>query len=200
MDMKEQVIISVGREFGSAGHIIAKELAQRFEIPYYDHNLLEHVAQEKEVDHDTLKKYDERPKNKLFYRTVGGHSNSPEENVAQMQFEYLRKMAEEGKSFVIVGRCAETILKDYPGLISIFILGDQETKLQRVMERHNVSKEEAKQIMKRGDWKRKSYHNYHCKGKWGDSRNYDLSVNSSKLGIEKTTDMLERYIKERMNW
>ncbi len=197
--MKEQVIISVGREFGSAGHIIAEKLAERFGLPYYDNNLLLHIAEEKELDHENLKKYDERPKSRLFSRTVAGYSSSPEENVANMQFDYLRKMAEEGKSFVIVGRCAETKLKEFPGLISIFILGDYEVKLQRVMERHNASREEAKQIIQRGDWKRKSYHNYHCKGKWGDSRNYDISVNSSKLGIDKTTDLLESYIRERIN-
>lgn len=197
--MKEQVIISIGREFGSAGHIIAEELARRFELPYYDNNLLLHIAEEKDVNHESLKKYDERPKNKLFSRTIRMHSSSPEENVARMQFDYLKKMAEKGKSFVIVGRCAETKLKEYPGLISIFILGDYELKLKRVMEIYSVSQEDAKQMIRRGDWERKSYHNYHCKGKWGDSRNYDISINSSKLGIEKTTDMLERYIKERIN-
>lgn len=197
--MEKQVIISVGREFGSAGHIIAEELARRFEIPYYDNNLLMHIAEEKEISHDNLKKYDEKPRTRFFTRTVGEHSSSPEEHVANMQFDYLRKMAKEGKSFVIVGRCAETKLKEFPGLISIFVLGDYELKLQRVMEVYNVSKEEAKQLIHRGDWKRKTYHNYHCKGKWGDSRNYDISINSSKLGIEKTTDMLERYIKERMS-
>ena len=66
-------------------------------------------------------------------------------------------------------------------------------------EIYKVSQEEAKQIIRHGDWKRKAYHNYHCKGKWGDSRNYDISINSSKLGIEKTTDMLEHYIRERID-
>lgn len=110
--MKDQLIILVGREFGSAGHIIAEDLAKRFGLPYYDNNLLQHIAEEKELNHDTLKKYDERPKSRLFSRTLGEHSSSPEENVAQMQFDYFRQMAEEGKSFVIVGRCAETKLKE----------------------------------------------------------------------------------------
>lgn len=197
--MKEQIIISVGREFGSAGHIIAEELANRFGLLYYDNNLLQHIAQENDLAHDILEKYDEKPKKRFFSRTVAGYSSSPEENIALMQFDYLKRMAEEGKSFVIVGRCAETKLKEYPALISIFILGDYEYKLRRVMDIYEVSKEEAKQILQRGDWKRKSYHNYYCKGKWGDSRNYDISVNSSKLGIEKTTDLLENYIKERIN-
>lgn len=197
--MDKQVIISVGREFGSGGHIIAEELAKRFDIPFYDNNLLLHIAEEKEVDHDSLKKYDEKPKNKLLYRKVAGHSNSPEENIANMQFEYIRKMAEEGKSFVIVGRCAETKLSDFPALISIFVLGKWEYKVKRVMNKFGLSEEAAKQMMKREDWKKKSYHNYYCKGKWGDSRNYHLSVDSEKLGIEGTVDFLEDYIKRRMN-
>lgn len=195
--MKKQLIISIGREFGSGGHIIAEMLAKRFDIPFYDNNLLCHIAEEKNVDHTTLQKYDEKPKNKLLYRKISGYSNSPEENVANIQFEYLRKLAKEGKSFVIVGRCSETKLKDFSGLVTIFILGDYQQKMKRVMEKYQVSEEMAKYMMQREDWKRKSYHNYYCKGKWGDSRNYELSINSSKLGIEKTVDMLENYIKER---
>ena len=197
--MEKQLIISVGREFGSGGHVIAEELAKRFNIPLYDDNLLMQIAKEKNLESGDLAKYDEKPKNRLFYRTVNGHSNSPQENVANMQFDYLRKMAEEGKSFVIVGRCSETKLKEFPGLVSIFILGDKDVKARRIMEKYELIEEEAKQLMQREDWGRKSYHNYYCKGKWGDSRNYDFSINSSRLGIEKTTDIIEAFIKEKHN-
>ena len=122
--MEKRLILSVGREFGSGGHVIAEALARRFELDLYDNNLLEHIAEEKSVGGDTLKKYDERPKSRLFSRTVRGYSNSIQENIAGMQFDYLRKLAEDGKSFVVVGRCSETILKDYEGFISIFVLGD----------------------------------------------------------------------------
>lgn len=196
--MEKQLILSVGREFGSGGHAIAEELAKRFQIPLYDHNLLERVAGEKNVGHETMKKYDEKPKSRLFSRTVRGYSNSMHENVATMQFDYLKKMAEEGESFVIVGRCSETMLKDYPCMVSMFILGDYEAKKERVMEKYDLPADEAKQMMQREDLKRKYYHNYYCKGKWGDSRNYDISVNSSKLGIKRTIDTLEQYIRERM--
>ncbi len=195
--MEKQLIISVGREFGSGGHVIAEELAKRFEIPLYDENLLVSIADENGLNHGELKKYDEKPKNRLFYRTVSGHSNSPQENVANIQFDYLKKMASEGKSFVIVGRCSETKLKEFPGLVSIFVLGDKQEKAKRVMEKYELTEDEAKQLMQREDWKRKSYHNYYCKGKWGDSRNYDFSINSSKLGIEKTTDIVEMFIRQR---
>ena len=192
-------IITIGRQFGSGGHVIAEELAGRFDLPLYDNNLLEHIAEEKEISHDGLKKYDEKPKNRLFSRTVRGYSNSMQENLANMQFDYLKKKAADGESFVVVGRCAETKLKDFPGLISFFILGDREKKAERVMQVYGVSKEEAIHMMEREDWERKTYHNYYCKGKWGDSRNYDFSINSSRLGIEGTIDILEGYVKTLAN-
>ena len=196
--MGKQLIISVGREFGSGGHVIAEELARRFELPLYDNNLLEHIAEEKEISHESLKKYDERPKNRLFSRTVRGYSNSMQENLANLQFDYLKKKAAAGESFVIVGRCSETILKGFDGLVTIFVLGDPDVKAERIRKVYGVSEEEARRMMKREDWNRKSYHNYYCKGKWGDSRNYDFSINSSRLGIEKTVDMLENCIRARM--
>ena len=196
--MGKQLIISVGRQFGSGGHVIAEELARRFELPLYDNNLLEHIAEEKEISHESLKKYDERPKNRLFSRTVRGYSNSMQENLANMQFDYLKKKAAAGESFVIVGRCSETILKGFDGLVTIFVLGDPDVKAERIRKVYGVSEEEARRMMKREDWNRKSYHNYYCKGKWGDSRNYDFSINSSRLGIEKTVDMLENCIRARM--
>ena len=196
--MEKRLILSVGREFGSGGHVIAEALARRFELDLYDNNLLEHVAEEKSVGGDTLKKYDERPKSRLFSRTVRGYSNSIQENVANMQFAYLKKLAEDGKSFVVVGRCSETILKNYEGFVSIFVLGDWETKRERIMRLYRLSAEEAEHMMSRKDWERKSYHNYYCKVKWGDSSNYDLSCNSSRLGIDRTVDQLESYIRARM--
>lgn len=194
----KQLIIAVSREFGSGGHCIAEELAQRFALPLYDRNILEEIADEKNVDSRNLEKYDELPKNHLFSRTVRGFSNSPEEQIANMQFDFLRKKAEEGASFVIVGRCAETILKGNPGLITIFVLGDMDAKIKRIAGLHLISRAEAERMIWRHDRKRKAYHNHYCEMKWGDSRNYDLCINSNKLGIERTTDTLEQYIRERM--
>lgn len=127
-----------------------------------------------------------------------GFSNSPEEIVANLQFDYIRSKAESGESFVVVGRCAETVLRDFEGLISIFILGDKEVKAERVSKIRSISVNEAKAVMYRHDRKRKSYHNYYSSNKWGDSRSYDLTINSSKQGIETTIDLLENYIRIRM--
>ena len=113
--MQKQLIISVSREFGSGGHIVADHLAKSFELPLYDSNLLKNITNEKQLNLKSIEKYDELPKNPLFSRTVRGYSNSPEENIATMQFAYLKNKAKQGESFVIVGRCSETVLKGYPG-------------------------------------------------------------------------------------
>ena len=111
--MEKRLILSVGREFGSGGHVIAEALARRFELDLYDNNLLEHVAEEKSVGGDTLKKYDERPKSRLFSRTVRGYSNSIQENVANMQFAYLKKLAEAGIFLLMLFVSVVLLTRDY---------------------------------------------------------------------------------------
>ncbi|MBR6664187.1 MAG: cytidylate kinase-like family protein [Lachnospiraceae bacterium] len=195
--MEKQLIISIGREFGSGGHVIAEALAKRFNIPLYDHNLLDHIAEEKNLNAEELKKFDEKPRNVLLSRTFKGHSSSPSDHIAMMQFDYLKKKAEKGESFVVVGRCAEMVLKEYEAMISLFVLGDKECKTKRVMEVYDISKEEARKKMERHDVYRKQYHNSYCDSKWGDSRSYDLCINSSRLGIDGTVAMLADYIRAR---
>ncbi|HAH19099.1 AAA family ATPase [uncultured Eubacterium sp.] len=193
-----QIIISVGREFGSGGRYIAEQLSKRFDIPLYDRHLITEIAQKTGMTEEQVNKYNEAPKIKILSRTVNGYSNSIEDNIAEMQFDIIDKKAKDGESFVVVGRCSETKLKEYPALISLFVLGDMDKKIKRVMEIYELNEEDAKKFITKKDKKRKRYHNYHCQGKWGDSRLYDISVNSSKLGVDKTVDFIEEYIKARM--
>jgi cytidylate kinase len=197
-----QVIITISREYGSGGHAIAVELAERLGFKLYDHNLLDEIAVEKGVDPESLHKFDEMPRKPFLSRSAQGgyrgYHSSAEINIAYMQFDYLKKKAAEGKSFVVVGRCAEGVFKDFPQLISIFVLGDRETKCKRIMELYGLSEKEAYDKMNRHDIYRKRYHNTFCEDKWGDSRGYDLCINSSVLGIDATTDMLETYIRARL--
>ena len=195
---EKQMIISVGREFGSGGHVIAEKLAKEFGLPLYDHNLLDEVAASHNMDSQELQEYDEMKHNKFLYRSINGMSSSPADNVANMQFNFLLDKAEKGQSFVIVGRCSETILKDYEGLISVFIIGDMESKVARVQHLYGKSEKEAERFIREKDRKRKKYHDSHCKSKWSDSHTYDLSLNSSKLGLEGSVDFLAEYINRRM--
>lgn len=193
-----QLIISVGREFGSAGRLIAEELAKRFDIPIYDRHLITEIANKTGLSTEEIEKYNENPKSLIFSRSVRGFSNSIEDNIAEMQFEFIDKKAQSGESFVVVGRCSETKLKKYPALVSLFVLGDMSEKIKRVMQVYELSEDEAKKLIEKKDKKRKRYHNYHCSGHWGDSRLYDLCINSSRLGIDGTIDSLEAYIRARV--
>ena len=98
-----------------------------------------------------------------------------------------------------MGRCAESVLKGTKGLITIFVSGNRESKIQRVMEKYHLGETEAIAKMLRHDKKRKQYHNLYSEGKWGDSRYYDMCINSSPLGVEGTLKILEDYIRARMN-
>ena len=141
-----------------------------------------------------LEKFDEVKRNKLLYRSVKGMSSSPADNVANLQFQFLRDKADAGQSFVVVGRCSETILREYEGMVSFFIMGEMDKKVERVMKLYNKTEKQAADFIKEKDKKRKKYHDSHCKTKWGDSKNYDLSLNSSKLGIDESVNLLSDYI------
>lgn len=197
--MDRQIIISIGREFGSGGHAIAEIVAKDLGINMYDRNMLDEIAREKGIDVDSLHRFDEKPRNPFLSRSVRGYSSSMEENLAQLQFEFIKNKADSGESFVIVGRCAEHVLKDRDSVISIFVLGDKQEKIARVKAKYDLDREEALTKMTRHDKKRKAYHNSYTDSKWGDSRGYDLCVNSSRLGVEGTAKFIESYIEFRKN-
>lgn len=197
--MEKQLIISLGREYGSGGHEIAMKLAKIYNLPLYDHNLLDEIAKKNNVSLSDLSEFDETHKARLFNRKVRGLSLDPADNVYELQFDYLKEKSKSGESFVIVGRCSETILKDNPNLITIFVSGDKETKVQRIMDLHNLSRHDAEVFCDEKDRRRKAYHNSHCKLHWGDSRNYEVCINSSKLGIDETVETLKHYIDARVS-
>lgn len=194
----KQVMISISREFGTGGHLIAERVASDLGIELYDRALLDRIAEEKGIDVKHLEKYDEKPKLPIISRRVNGYSNSMEDALVQMQSEFLQKEADAGESFVVVGRCAESALKGKEGLITIFIRGDMEVKLATVQRRFGLSKKEAYRKMKRHDLTRRAYHNRHSERKWGDSRGYDMCINDSTLGINKTVELIKMYVKARM--
>ncbi|MBE5924264.1 MAG: cytidylate kinase-like family protein [Lachnospiraceae bacterium] len=194
--MAKQIIISVGREFGSGGHEIAEKLAKHYNIPLYDKEIFDHVAKKGDINPEVAKFYDEKPLNPIFYPVSMDGSYLPlEQTVANHIFDFIRQKGERDKeSFVIVGRCAEYILRDNPNMVSVFILGDVESKKARVMEKFDLEEKAALNRMKKEDKVRKTYHNFYADGKWGDSRSYDLCINSSTVGIDKTLETIINFV------
>lgn len=184
--MAKQIIITVGREFGSGGHHIAEIISQRLGIKLYDKELMSEIG----YTDDYIKEYDEKPINFFMSGRVGPYSSSLEETVAAKTFKFIKELADKGESFVIVGRCSEYILQGNPNTFDIFILGDYEEKLKRIKNMYNLDEKKAADLLKKTDKSRKTYHNYYCDTKWGDSRGYDLCINSSKFGVDKTAEII----------
>ena len=115
-----------------------------------------------------------------------------------IQTTWLQEKAEAGESYIVVGRCAEAALAHYPGLVSLFICGEPDARSNRLMKRHNFTFREASDYMVKQDKRRRADHDENCSGNWGDAANYHLSISSPPLGIDRTADFLEGYIRERI--
>ena len=155
-DKDKQLIITIGREYGSGGHAIGEMLAEKLGIGFYDAEIIQHLSEKKGIKKETLSKYDEKPSPVLMNRSVRGYSTSLEEAVAEMQFKMIRKIAASGESFVLIGRCGETVLSKYVCLIRLFVLGDMDSRIARIMKRKRVSRKEAQKLIKTTDKRRKA--------------------------------------------
>lgn len=194
--MEKQILITFGRESGSGGFYIAKQIAEELGIPFYDKNLLDQVYEEDAVS-EKMAEYEEKASKPFITRHVRGMTNSIEENVAKQEFKFIKDKAAAGESFVVVGRCSGELLKDYPCRISIFVLGDLDDRVRRVMAREGCTEKEALEIVGDTDRARRKYHNQYCKSEWGDAKAYDVCINVSRLGTEQTAEALMAYIKRR---
>ena len=196
--MKKQIIVAIGREHGSGGHYIADLIARELGVKLYDKSSIENEITSGGYSEELVSEMDEKPVNFFASRRIGRFSNSLEVNVAEKTFAMLRSKAAEGESFVVIGRCGEQVLENNPNCISIFICGDPQFKLNRVMNKLGLNAEQAIEEIRNVDRSRKNYHNYYCDTKWGDARGYDLTVKSNVLGCERTAEMLVGYIRSFM--
>lgn len=206
--MSDNFVVTVGRQFGSGGHKIAKALGEKLGFKVYDKELLDIAAKDSGLSRDMIKNYDEKPTNSFLYSlSLGAYSfehmlpGMPQmpivDQVFAIQSDIIKKAADEGPC-IIVGRCGDSILKDYPNLFKVFIHCDLDYRAKRVMEYENISYDEAVDMIKKSDKKRANYHNYFTDNKWGELQNYDLTFNGS-IGVEKSVELLEFCIKQRMN-
>jgi cytidylate kinase len=199
------IIITVGRQLGSGGLVIAKKLSETFGCNFFDKELLNLAARESGFSEKLFEKNDEN-KNFLlstfhfhapYVSDVNFYKNSlSPESLFKFQSDVILRAADEGNC-VFVGRCADYILRDYERRIDLFITASMEDRLQRICERRQVDRATARKYMQNGDNNRSSYYNYYTGKVWGASQSYDLCINSSTLGIEKTGQFLEEYIRER---
>lgn len=193
-------VITISRQTGSGGREIAKKLAERLGIPYYDKELLKRAARDSGLCEQIVESFDEKPRSLLYslvmdpysYTAIDGLTGTfgtVEQNVYTAVFETIRRVANESPC-VIIGRCADYALKDVIPSLSVFISADPDFRKKRLAEENGITPEKAASLMEKTDKKRASYYNYYSDGRWGDAANYDLCINSSVLGIDKTVDMI----------
>ena len=202
----ENIIISIGRQFGSGGRVIGKALAQKLNFDYYDKELLTLAAKENGISPEFFEQSDEKSfplleRASQWFENLGINnpfSSSVLSNDAlfKMQSDTIKKLAEE-KSFVILGRCSDYILRDNPNCISIFLHSTEEERAKRICTRMQIIEEEAIIRMREEDKKRAAYYNFYSNKIWGDAKTYNLSIDISKLGETQTLEFILAYIKMR---
>ena len=201
------MIITIGRQTGSGGHIIARRLAENLGLRFYDKELLDIAAMESGFDKKFFESNDE--KHGFFHNFFGmtmhaGHSGMygdglvnnkfSQEALFRFQADAIRKAAEEGDC-VFVGRCADYILRDFGGLLNVFISANYDDRIRRIVENSKYDTEElaAKRIAAQ-EKSRSSFYQFYTGKKWGDAASYDLTVNSSCLGLEKTEEYIRSFV------
>lgn len=197
-------IITIGREFGSGGQYVGEELAKRLGVKLYDKELLQQAAKESGFCEEIFESHDEKPTNSFLYSLVmdtysaNGYSTASfldmplNHKVFLAQFETIKKIAER-ESCVIVGRCADYALADHPNCINVFVKANMDDRVKLVAKRANLTESKAKDMIIKQDKQRASYYNYYTSKKWGDSKSYNLCLDSSKLGIEGCVEMILKF-------
>ena len=193
------MIISIGRQHGSGGREIARLLAQELGIKCYDKEIVDEAAKHSDFSRDLINAYDEK-RMSAFMLHAGGYGLN--ENfrlnmqVVSAQFDAIREIASKGDC-IFVGRCADYILRERSDLVSVFILGDMDERLKCLERRQGLDESAARKKIKEVDKDRSSFYKYYSDQVWGDAQNYDLCINSSRLGVEGTVKVIMDYIKAR---
>ena len=201
------MVITIARQYGSGGRAIGKMLADSLNIKFYDKELINLAAKESGVSPEIFEQYDEKATNSLLYAlSIGAASStmldygiSPQipinDKLFLLQHDIIRQVSVE--PCVIVGRCADYVLADRNDCVRLFLYAEMEKRVQRVVKKHGLSESKAESVIRRADKARENYYHYYSDKIWGDPENYDLCIDSGKLGTEKCAELIISYLKLR---
>ena len=188
----KHIVINIGRQFGCGGLEVARVLGQKLEIPVYDNELITKAAQESGFSAALFKESDETRTSFSFRNWFGVNSSNDytsQGGLFKIQSDTIKSIAEQG-SAIIVGRCADYILRGNKNTLNVFLTASEESRMERISRREGISKEKAEEMLKKKDKERADYYNYYTFGNWGVASTYDLCLDSSKIGIEGTADLI----------
>lgn len=205
MEDKKNIIINIGRQIGSGGHIIARQLAEEFGCRFYDKEILNLAAKESGFSEKFFEQHDEQ---RGFLRSLF-HTHIPfvsdnnfykndlsQESLFLFQSEAIGKAA-DGGSCVFVGRAADYILRDRQNVVNIFVTAHIDRRIQRVCKRQGIDRAAARKFIKEKEEERAAFYNYYTGKHWGHSESYDLCIDSSVLGVEETGVFVADFIRRR---
>ena len=203
----EKYIITIGRQFGSGGRAIGEALAKKLGIPFYDKELISMAAKESGVDPEIFENVDEKAANSLLYSlSMGLYSFGSgfsamgdlpvNDKLYLLQHKIIKDIASR-ESCVIVGRCADYVLRDNPDCVNVFIYADMEFRKEEAVKKHGIDAARAEHIINKTDKSRANYYSFYSGQKWGMAENYDLCINSGKLSEDKIVDLIITYINIR---
>ncbi len=205
--MKDNIVVTIARQYGSGGHEVGELVAKEHGFVFHDKSLIEKAAEKSGISLEVLKKADEKTTPSFLYSIAMGNFDmyplainmSPYEmpindKLFNLQCNIIKEEAEKAPS-VFVGRCADYILNDYKKVIKVFVYGDIESRANRIAKKENISVQDAKVLIYKTDKRRANYYNYYTSLKWGKSDNYNIMIDTSKIGVDGAARIIGEYIK-----
>ena len=203
----ENIVVTIARQYGSGGKTVGEMYAKELGIPCYGMNLLKMASEESGINEQLFMQFDEKLRNNLLLRMTTdlydgkvippGHKDFVSaKNLFNWQAEVIKRLA-KSETCVIIGRTADFVLKDYPNVVSVFVHASPEFNLARAMERNSMTTAEMEKFIASTDKYRSDFYKHYTGREWTDARNYDLCLNSGKLGFVKCVEEIKAYIKVR---
>lgn len=200
--MSKNYVITIGRQFGSGGREVALKLAEKLGIKCYDRELIDLAVEKKGMSKDLLEKHDEK-KHGLFLGKRGADlpafdtfGKTVNDRVFLVQSQIIRELA-KNESCVIVGRCADYVLRDFDNVLSVFVTAPLDARVDRITRLYHVSPEEAKQQIAHFDKERSSYYKYYTNKHWGCCDHYQMALDSSILGTDETAEWIKDFAERK---
>lgn len=201
---KTSTIITIGRQFGSAGREIGYKVADDLGIKLYDKEMLDRASKESGICQELFETHDEKPTNSFLYSLVmdtyslgyssGSYTDMPiNHKVSLAQFDAIKKIADEGPC-ILVGRCADYALEEYDNVLTLFIHASMDARIRRIARIYDLTDAKAKDMIIKTDKKRSSYYNYYSNKKWSSADSYHMCLDSSVLGIEGTAEAIKKLV------
>lgn len=190
------MIITIGRQYGSGGKEIGEKLAQKRGCPFYDNELLSMATEASGMSVAAMRQYDEKPTSSLVYGMYMNAISTGDvlplnQKLAFAQFDVIRKVAAQGDC-VIVGRCADYVLRDRPDLLRVFLHAPADQRRERAIQNYGIPPELVEKTLKKQDKKRAEYYNFYTHRDWGSADSYDLSLNTGVLGVDSAVEIISQ--------